>query len=131
MLSVKACSEYIPVLKEQGWWFTGADRSGTVFFRNNVYQIPGLIISVGIILFHEPHPSGILTYSHLRFWQYCGNYSARRDFSDRINVRPVSSATKWNVVKAYYKEHGLRAYSQHEETLESRIPIRLKDLSLN
>jgi hypothetical protein len=131
MLSVKACSEYIPVLKEQGWWSTGADHSGSVFFRNNIYQIPGLIISVGIILFHEPQPSGILTYSYLRSWQYCGNYSAGRDFSDRINVRPVSGATKWDAVKAYYKGHGLQAYALHEKTLESHIPIRLKDLSLN
>lgn len=100
-------SRFAPVLNEPGWWETGAMGYGSVFFRNTVYQKPGVEITVGIVVC----PSS---------WYYCANYSTP-GFSSGIDVPRPPVTTPWSEVRDYYLNHGLVSYAAHKKDLDARI----------
>ena len=100
-------SQFAPVLTESGWWETGAMGYGSVFFRNTIYQNPGIEITVGIVIY----PGN---------WYYCANYSTL-GFNSGINVPPPPVTTPWHEVRDYYLTHGLIAYGAYKKDLDAKI----------
>ena len=115
MSDINWYSQYCPALKENGWYKTGATGYGLVHFRNVIHGEPGFQISVGIVIL----PNN---------WRYCANINAR-GHGFGVNVSNPSNTTPWNEVKAYYLEHGIKAYQEDSEqrTKALMLQIELED----
>lgn len=106
-INIDFYSQYAPVLKQPGWWETGATGYGSVFFRNTIYEVPGLKITVGIVVLPNS-------------WRYCANFSTPGSGSG-VNAPCLDCSTLWDEVKSYYLTHGIEAYNAYVEELDKQI----------
>ena len=100
-------SQFAPVVNEPDWWETNAAGYGSVYFRNTIYQEPGVEITVGIVVC----PSS---------WYYCASFNTPGSMHG-IDVPRLPVTTPWSEIRDYYLNHGLAAYSVYKKDLDARI----------
>lgn len=108
--TIERYSQFAPVLKDPGWYETGAQGYGSVFFRKRIHSQQGLEITVGIVVC----PTS---------WHYCGNISTP-GHSEGIMTRMVRSKIEeapWELVSAFFLEKGLKCYDVYLDRVDREI----------
>lgn len=104
--------QYCPVLREEGWYETGATGFGLVHFCNVIHREPDFQISVGIVIL----PNN---------WRYCAKINTAGS-SCGVNVSAPVNSTPWNEVKEYYLNHGIRAAHEDREQRQKALMLQIE-----
>lgn len=102
--NIERYSQFIPVLKDDGWFDTGAQGFGCVFFRKQIYNQQELRITVGIVVCSS-------------CWYYCGNISTPF-YSQGIPGIVPSPDIEWTIVSEFFLANGLECYKIHRDEVE-------------